>query len=146
MVPHGRSGFSHAVCLSPKNNRSQIVKTEQNTLILDAYNANPTSMKAAIESFNAIEASHKVLILGDMLELGTFAQEAHLKMIQLVEDQNWENVLLVGPLFKKCPNSFLSFKNTTELIHHLESHPIKNSTILLKGSRGIALEKCVEYL
>ncbi len=130
----------------PKNNRSQIVKTEQNTLILDAYNANPTSMKAAIESFKAIDASRKVLILGDMLELGTFAQEAHLEMVKLLEEQNWEKVLLVGPLFKNCHSSFMSFENTTDLNTHLKSQPITNSTLLLKGSRGIALENCVVYL
>lgn len=130
----------------PTNNRSQIKKTDSNTLILDAYNANPTSMHAAISSFKKMEVTEKVLILGDMLELGEYAPKAHLEIVELIDQTSWSAVFLVGKIFHQCNSSYPSFETTQDLIEHLKLHPLTQRTILLKGSRGIALEKSIAFL
>ena len=117
-------------------------------LVLDAYNANPTSMKTVIENFSDIKASHKVLILGDMLELGDHSLSEHKKVIQLILEKELEQVFLVGDNFSKVTKDtpYNSFSNTNDFIKWLKLNKIKNSYILLKGSRGMSLEKIVEYL
>lgn len=136
----------------PSNNRSQILKTKSNTLLLDAYNANPSSMCAAIENFSEMEGKNKWLILGDMLELGKYEIEEHKNILQLLVEKKFQNIILVGEIFSKAvsegKNKFLLFKNSDELANRLKSNsPIKKSSlILIKGSRGIKLEKVVDYL
>jgi UDP-N-acetylmuramoyl-tripeptide--D-alanyl-D-alanine ligase len=139
----------------PSNNRSQIVYTKTNTLILDAYNANPSSMCVAIENFDEIEGKNKWLILGDMRELGAFEIQEHKTILQLVVAKNFKNIILVGEVFLKAFSEMKSpsfnplvFKNSDELVNRLKQDLFsKNSaTILIKGSRGIKLEKVIEFL
>ena len=132
----------------PNNNRSQLLKTEKNTLLLDAYNANPTSMSSAINNFLQIKVENKILILGDMLELGTASVEEHKNIIELIIENKFKNVFLVGQLFSELniPDNFFSFPDTANLINYFKSNPPISSTILIKGSRKIGLEKLVELL
>lgn len=128
----------------PEMNRSQVVKTGSNTVILDAYNANPTSMRAAIENFASQKNPNKSLFLGDMLELGEYAKAEHLAILKLVSQHGFKNVLLVGPLFFECSSSFPAyhyFKDTQDAEAFVSRHPVKNSLVLIKGSRGMRLEK-----
>jgi UDP-N-acetylmuramoyl-tripeptide--D-alanyl-D-alanine ligase len=131
---------------TPTNNRSEIKKTAFNTLILDAYNANPTSMKNAIESFSKMENNDKFLILGDMFELGSTSDDEHLAVFNLVNSLNI-NAIYVGENFKQInKNAANFFNNKNELIENLKLSPIKNKLILLKASRGIGLESIVDLL
>ena len=107
---------------------------------MDAYNANPSSMFVAIKSLQEMNASTKTAILGDMLELGDDSQHEHQEIVELLNVSNFKSVFLVGEEFQRTTNSFLSFNNTNELKNWLQCNPIINSTILLKGSRGIGLE------
>jgi UDP-N-acetylmuramoyl-tripeptide--D-alanyl-D-alanine ligase len=132
----------------PANNRSQIKKTEHNTLVCDSYNANPTSMKLAIESFSLLESGKKLAILGDMLELGEKSDEEHRKVIDLLKSLKLENALLVGPVFSKVSqkSGIKSFSSLVKLTEYLTAETIKDNTILIKGSRGIGLEKIYSLL
>ena len=132
----------------PSNNRSQLKKTEKNILFLDAYNANPTSMKAAIENFAGMSRKNKVIILGDMLELGSDARKEHLDLLQLIQDRQLKSVFLVGDIFTEVNSNeqFKTFKNTSELIKELDKTELLNQYILIKGSRGIRLEQVIEKL
>jgi UDP-N-acetylmuramoyl-tripeptide--D-alanyl-D-alanine ligase len=131
---------------NPQNNRSQLTVTQKNKLIVDAYNANPSSMSAAIQNFAQMEGEPKALIIGDMLELGEQSEEEHRNIIRLLQQKGFKNVLLVGPQFQKVNDSYLSFQNVEELIKYLESSPLEGQNILLKGSRGIYLEKVLPFL
>jgi UDP-N-acetylmuramoyl-tripeptide--D-alanyl-D-alanine ligase len=125
----------------PTMNRSQLEKTANNTLILDAYNANPSSMKAAIENFAALRADGKLLVLGDMFELGEYAAEEHQKIIQLLRDKKLRDVILLGQEFSKAAgNNYKTFLKTEECLNWLKQDPFKNRTVLIKGSRGMKLE------
>jgi len=135
----------------PKNNRSQIVQTATNTLICDYYNANPSSMTVAIENMDKITAKRKVLILGDMFELGDESLSEHLTILQKALDTPVDERIFIGKDFEsqkskvKSQNQATTFYLTAEdAIAGLKAHPIKNSTILIKGSRGMALERLVE--
>jgi UDP-N-acetylmuramoyl-tripeptide--D-alanyl-D-alanine ligase len=132
----------------PANNRSQIKITGNNTLICDSYNANPTSMYAVLQSFSGIQAGKKLVILGDMLELGEKTEEEHTKVITELQTQKLENVILVGPIFKKVSSEkgFRSFPDALKLIEFLKKSPIKGNTVLIKGSRGMGLEKIYDLL
>ncbi|MFZ4521544.1 MAG: UDP-N-acetylmuramoyl-tripeptide--D-alanyl-D-alanine ligase [Bacteroidales bacterium] len=132
----------------PGNNRSQIVKTSLNLLILDAYNANPSSMKAAIDSFGASDYPEKVVILGDMLELGTDSDHEHLEILQWINQYPFCKVYLVGPIFTRLNTrrENTCFQDCLLAKMWLEHHKIENATILIKGSRGIRLEKLVDVL
>lgn len=131
----------------PTNNRSQVTKTDNNTLIVDTYNANPSSMEAALNNMNAYSAEHKWVILGDMFELGEYEKEEHQRITDLALAQNFEKVILVGKAFVAANASeALQFDTTTELLTWLEQNPIKGKTILLKGSRGMAIERAIPHL
>lgn len=132
---------------TPENNRSQVKKTKKNTLILDCYNANPTSMRSALESFAMIDHPNKVFIIGDMLELGTQAEVEHKSVLDFIE-RNALNGYTVGHLFKKhsSTNVKQAFNNRNEILDYLSTNPINDSLILLKGSRGIGLEILEEQL
>ena len=123
---------------TPKNNRSEILKTKDNLLILDAYNANPSSMKAMITSFSKQDYTNKLCILGDMLELGEYTIKEHSAILDLIDTLNLE-IILIGKEFSKISKEAFNDRNAFEIF--LKSNPIKNKTILLKGSRGIGLEK-----
>lgn len=132
----------------PGNNRSEIRITNYNTLICDSYNANPTSMALAINSFAEIKAERKVCILGDMLELGEKSEDEHIRILQMLQQKKDEVVILVGIQFQKVSSSFgyKSFTDTNQLSEYLKNNPTRNSSILIKGSRGIALEKIYPLL
>jgi UDP-N-acetylmuramoyl-tripeptide--D-alanyl-D-alanine ligase len=130
----------------PQNNRSQLTITPKNKLVVDAYNANPTSMQAAIINFAAMDVEHKMLILGDMLELGEQSKSEHQNIVDLLQQNKLSNVLLVGSEFKKTNHPYLCFHNVAQLINHLEEKSIQNRYILIKGSRGIQLEKVLSIL
>jgi UDP-N-acetylmuramoyl-tripeptide--D-alanyl-D-alanine ligase len=132
----------------PSNNRSQIKITKNNTLICDSYNANPTSMNFALQSFAGINANQKLVILGDMLELGDSGEEEHLKILSVLETLKIEKVFLVGSLFQKVSSKpeFKSFPDIYKLIDFLKVEPVTGNSILIKGSRGIGLEKIYDLL
>lgn len=128
----------------PSNNRSQIVRKGSNKFLLDAYNANPTSMTKALESFAAYKEKNKVAILGDMLELGIFSREAHQKIVDLAVDLAIP-VITVGEEFGKIKSRQIkNFPNTTSLIKWFWKQSYEDTFFLLKGSRGIALEALLE--
>ena len=128
----------------PSNNRSELIKTKSNTIILDAYNANPSSMYEMINSFSKIQNKNKICILGDMAELGEYSKKEHLSLIHLLKNLKI-NCLFVGNEFSKL-NKNASFVDLENLINYLKKKPIKDSTILVKGSRSIKLEKVIKVL
>ncbi|MEI6048577.1 MAG: UDP-N-acetylmuramoyl-tripeptide--D-alanyl-D-alanine ligase [Bacteroidota bacterium] len=132
----------------PANNRSQIKITKNNTLICDSYNANPTSMRLALESFSGIQAERKLVILGDMLELGEKSEDEHIKLLNELQSHKIEKILLVGTQFQKASSKYgiKSFSDVNTLIDFLKSEPVTGNTILIKGSRGIGLEKIYNLL
>lgn len=127
----------------PNNKRSQVEKTKLNTVIVDCYNANPTSMVSALGSFSEMKHTNKIVIIGDMLELGIEGPKEHQKILEFVERLKLKTYT-VGPIFKSINPT--GFEDTNNLKDHLALHPIKNHLVLLKGSRGIALENILEYL
>ena len=129
----------------PTNMRSQVVEKNGKTLVLDTYNANPSSMALSLNNFSQFIGS-KTVIIGDMLELGEESITEHQKIWELAQSLNLDEIITVGSIFKQVNSSEKSFKNTDELIEYLKQNPIKNKNILLKGSRGIALEKVIEFL
>ncbi len=132
----------------PGNNRSQIIKTRSNKLLLDAYNANPDSMMSALVNFRALPGENKSVILGDMLELGRYAEEEHSKIAGMLSDNDYREVILVGRIFAgiSAPSGFIRFEDTCGLMEWLRKNPLRGRFILLKGSRGIELERCVPLL
>jgi len=129
---------------TPSNNRSQIIKTSNNKILLDAYNANPSSMKASIDSFASDKNSNKILILGDMFELGDYSSEEHKKIVELAKRTKIKS-FFIGKNFK-YHNTENSYDTIEKFIKNLEENPILDCFIFIKGSRGIALEKLVKYL
>lgn len=130
----------------PTNMRSQLQKTQNNTLIIDAYNANPTSMAAAINNLGKMNVDNKVLVLGDMLELGAEATTEHQKIVDLAKQNNITEVYLIGQHFNDTVCTFHKYKSYIEFIDYLKEHPLSDKFILIKGSRGLKLEKCVDAL
>jgi UDP-N-acetylmuramoyl-tripeptide--D-alanyl-D-alanine ligase len=135
---------------TPQNQRSQIVKTAHHTLILDHYNANPSSMRAALEDFNQLAAYQKVVILGDMFELGAHSTAEHAEIAKLVARMNFRQIYLIGPEFSAAApqnDPFYHFPDAASFAAQLKNHPIQEgSTILVKGSRGMKLEQVVDFL
>ncbi|NQV78762.1 MAG: UDP-N-acetylmuramoyl-tripeptide--D-alanyl-D-alanine ligase [Lutibacter sp.] len=129
----------------PTNNRSQILEKGTSKIILDAYNANPSSMQAALENFSQLKDLNKIVFLGDMFELGNDSKKEHQKIADLATSFNFSKVYLIGKAFSTTPvknafvyDSFEAFKTSTENLN------ISNSTILIKGSRGMALERILD--
>ena len=135
----------------PSNNRSQMVRTERNTLIVDAYNANPTSMEAALKNFSALQAEHKAALLGDMLELGEDSVAEHVRIAAMALESGFDIVCFVGAEFRKALGQLADdrafvFDTSAELASWLSEHPLTDFSCLIKGSRGTRMEKVIEML
>lgn len=129
---------------APSNSRSQLLKWKGNDVILDAYNANPSSMQLAIENFAKLDAAHKIVCIGGMKELGSTSLAEHQALISLLEKYNWEQVILVGGDFEQCQHKFIFFSNALEAKEWLRGKAFENRSILIKGSRGIRMEQVIE--
>ena len=131
----------------PENNRSQIVEKNGHQIILDAYNANPTSMKAALENFDALDGKNKIAFLGDMFELGETASKEHHNISDLADQLGFSDVYLIGENFNEVSTSLKTFKSFEDIAAYLEKNPIENkSNLLIKGSRGMALERLLKVI
>lgn len=133
----------------PSNNRSQMTKTEHNTLIVDAYNANPTSMAAALENFSNVSADCRIAMLGDMLELGEDSAAEHEAVIASALSRNFCKVFFVGKEFAAvsvASDNAMFFQTSDELAEYLKSNPLQGATVLIKGSRGTRMEKVITVL
>ena len=130
----------------PHNNRSQLMQTVSNTLIVDAYNANPTSMKAALDNFHALQADNKMLILGEMRELGADSEKEHQQVVQLIQDYGFQDVILVGSEFAKATNPFRCFPDVNAVVEVIKTDKPQGKTILIKGSNGTKLFTLPEHL
>ncbi|MEP3207566.1 MAG: UDP-N-acetylmuramoyl-tripeptide--D-alanyl-D-alanine ligase [Maribacter sp.] len=132
---------------APKNNRSQLLEKNGHRIILDAYNANPTSMQAALENFRSMQGQNKIAFLGDMFELGDTAFKEHQDISDLAIQLDFSDVYLIGENFKKAHTSAKTFKSFEEVAEYLKKHPLANkSNVLIKGSRGMALERLLDIL
>ena len=129
---------------TPTNSRSQLIKKGTNTILLDAYNANPSSMKAAIENFAAMPGENKVVLLGGMMELGHLSLAEHAAIVNLLAKYNWHKVVLTGTDYKNLPDHILHFANANDTAAWYKNENLQHSTILIKGSRGMAMEKILE--
>ncbi|MBR4705090.1 MAG: hypothetical protein IKP02_05755 [Paludibacteraceae bacterium] len=136
----------------PSNNRSQFMKTERNTVVVDAYNANPTSMTAAIEAFdkskiiNQKSQMPKAYILGAMRELGDYSHLEHQNIVNMLLERKADKVLLVGEEYKETTAPYPVFDNVDALYEYLQNNPVSGCHILLKGSRSNQLEKIIPLL
>jgi UDP-N-acetylmuramoyl-tripeptide--D-alanyl-D-alanine ligase len=133
----------------PNNNRSQLVAFSSNQVIMDAYNANPSSMEAAIYHFVSMDALQKTIILGDMFELGEESLEEHQAILNLLLNENQIQVFLIGNWFNQCHHQtshIHQYKTFEDFVLFLENHSIENNLILIKGSRGMALERVLDFL
>ncbi len=139
---------------TPSNNRSQFLKTSNNSIVIDAYNANPVSMEASITNFAKLDHPNKVYILGDMLELGEDSIAEHYNILKILNEITSSNdlIYIVGNQFKTCTNDSyykenqISFISNIELKEYLKNNPLKGKFILIKGSRGIKLETVIDFL
>lgn len=125
----------------PTNSRSQVIKKESNTIVLDAYNANPSSMKLAIENFAGLPSKDKVLVLGAMAELGKASLTEHAEILEQIAGHPWKEVLLVGGDFLKIKHNYRSFSTSAEAGAWLKTRRFKNTWFLVKGSRSVGMEK-----
>ncbi len=128
----------------PTNSRSQIIKRDTNVILLDAYNANPSSMVVAIENFAAMQGKNKIIILGGMMELGAESVKEHENIITLLGNYKWDKVVVAGKDFINLPSSILKFNNAEEISSWYKQQEFKNATILIKGSRSMAMEKVLD--
>lgn len=131
---------------APSNSRSQLVQKGSNKIILDAYNANPSSMKAAVENFAKAEGNNKILVLGAMAELGEESLAEHKGLVEQIEKHRWQAVLLVGGDFVETTHPFLSFKTSGEAGEWLKAQNLRDAFLLVKGSRSMQMEKALDYL
>jgi len=134
----------------PTNNRSELVQKGTNTIILDAYNANPSSMKEALNHLDRVttDKKHKIAILGDMFEMGKYALKEHQHLIELATKIKLETLLLVGENFYSCKNNYPNthvFRDLNSLVSHLKETEYTNSLLLIKGSRGMKLEQTLDF-
>lgn len=130
----------------PSNIRSQLIRKGTNTVLLDAYNANPSSMKAAIENFASMPGEHKILILGAMAELGAESIKEHQVLIRLLEQYHWREVILVGGDFERTVHSYRFFGSVGEAGQWLRAHPVGDGMYLVKGSRSMKMEQIMDAL
>ncbi|WP_207421848.1 UDP-N-acetylmuramoyl-tripeptide--D-alanyl-D-alanine ligase [Desertivirga brevis] len=132
----------------PGNNRSQVTKTDRNTLICDYYNANPSSMAVALENFESLQSDNKVIILGDMFELGDESAQEHIAILSKASSTNATDRIFIGKEFYKGKNNFPGnfFESTTDAMEYLKLNPLINATVLIKGSRGMRLENLANLL
>ena len=130
----------------PRNNRSQLVEAGGNRFVIDAYNANPTSMAAALENFRMIDAGYKMVILGDMKELGEASLEEHQKVVDMLAGCGFDRVILVGQEFGKTANTFEHYSNADEVYSVLSADMPKGYMILIKGSNSMKLAGMAEKL
>lgn len=130
---------------TPTNMRSQIVKKGNRTLVLDTYNANPSSMAASLDNFVTFEGL-KTIIIGDMLELGEESEREHHTILTYASELGFTQIITVGKNFKQINSVSTAFENTSELIEYIKLNPIMSENILLKGSRGVALEKSIDFI
>ncbi len=131
---------------SPSNSRSQLIEKGSNKIILDAYNANPSSMKLAIENLSKQRSENKILVIGAMAELGVESLQEHQSIIEEINKHSWKNVLLVGGDFCKIEHPYLKLNSSEEANQWLKENKIRDSLILVKGSRSMKMEKVMEYL
>jgi len=124
----------------PTNSRSQLIKRGTNTIILDAYNANPSSMQVAIQNFSKLEAAQKVLLLGSMAELGEQSQEEHQQLVKLIQSYPWKAVVLVGDGFGGLSHPYVQLKNSIEAAQWFRAGQFTNTHFLIKGSRSMKME------
>jgi UDP-N-acetylmuramoyl-tripeptide--D-alanyl-D-alanine ligase len=149
-------GMSHGVALNdiaealaeyaPDNSRSQWVKRGSNQVILDAYNANPTSMKAAIDNFASADLPHKQLWIGAMKEMGDASEYEHRELVALIDSYGWANVILVGDEFRNVKGGHTWYATSKEAAEQVYSAPPKGASILIKGSRGSRMEALLDAL
>lgn len=130
----------------PDNNRSQLLEKNGHQVILDAYNANPTSMRAALENFKSMKAIRKIAFLGDMFELGETAAEEHQIIADQCANMSFDQVFLVGKNFADTTTNFPTFESFEMLSEYLKQHPLEKSKLLIKGSRGMALERVLDII
>ena len=130
----------------PHNNRSQLKETADNKLIVDAYNANPTSMMATLKNFRQVEAPHKMVILGDMKELGEASREEHQKVVDYLKECGFDRVVLVGPEFAAATHSYQTFQHVDEVLADIRMHKPQGYYILIKGSNSMKLSQLPECL
>lgn len=130
----------------PSNSRSQLVQKGSNTIILDAYNANPSSMKAAIDNFARAAGNNKILVLGAMAELGEESAEEHNEILQEIGKHPWKNVLLVGGDFLRTPTHYRTFQTPEAAGEWLQQQQLHEASLLVKGSRSMQMEKVLNYL
>jgi len=132
----------------PNNNRSQILVKGSNKIILDAYNANPTSMQLTLANFNEVDEKNKIVFVGDMYELGENSHEMHQDIVESIEKMNFDQSYLLGDLFSKTKFSskIKAFSTLEDLNNSIKLKEISNASILIKGSRGMQLEKILDFL
>lgn len=130
----------------PTNNRSQFKKTDNNELIIDAYNANPSSMKVALDNFITMPVQPKAIILGDMRELGPTSNELHAEVVEQIKKGQFDKVFLCGEHFSKVGKEFSPFATTEAMVEELRRQPLKGYHILIKGSHSMGLEKLADIL
>lgn len=130
----------------PTNHRSQLMRTEANVLIIDAYNANPSSMKVALDNFIALPEGPKAVILGDMKELGPDSEALHREVARQIRTAGFDRVFLCGEEFARAGEPFDTFPSTEALMEELRQRPLKGYHVLIKGSHGMGLERIVELL
>lgn len=130
----------------PTNNRSQFKKTDNNELIIDAYNANPSSMKVALDNFITMPVQPKAIILGDMRELGPTSDELHAEVVEQIKKGQFDKVFLCGEHFSKVGKEFSPFATTEAMVEELRKQPLKRYHILIKGSHSMGLEKLADIL
>jgi len=136
-----KSAIEHYV---PSNSRSQLVEKSSNKIILDAYNANPTSMKAAIRNFEKMEGGEKILLLGGMMELGADSVAEHAAIIHLIDQHAWKAVVLVGGDFEKIKHRYIYFPDSKAAKNWLDQQHFENTKMLVKGSRSMQMEKVLD--
>ena len=131
---------------NPDNSRSQWLQKGSNKIILDAYNANPTSMRAAITNFANAQLSNKMLWIGGMKEMGTEEAKEHNELVQLVQQYNWNNVILVGKEFDGIAHNYQHFQTSADAANYVKEHMPADAAILIKGSRGSRMEVLLDAL